>query len=364
MRCSNNFKRLLLFMIVLPFCSSSDTLGSTVSRITYPGTNTLVSAGKWFELGFFSPNRISNSRSYVGIWCYRSDTLIVAWVANRSAPVVGGTASFGLLNGDLQLWNDGQLIWSTNATSSNSSTRFAKLLDTGNLVLTEDDGSNSPLWQSFDLPTNTFLPGMRMTDDFKLTSWASQDDPKEGNFTFRRDQEGDTRDYDVIRGVTPYWKSGVYGNFIPPDRMFQVISSLLSKSTTDNQSLAENYWLVMNNDGQIQYFKQVNESKPFWFQPASRCSVFNACPKFQSCNDKNGNKTMCKCLPGFKLRSGGCLGKSQMFERTSDFLSLKMMKTGNPGIQTVGRPQGAMQAKVHRRWKMPGLLLLVRGASA
>ncbi|KAL3754547.1 hypothetical protein ACJRO7_001742 [Eucalyptus globulus] len=171
---------------------------------------------------------------------------------------------------------------------------------------------------------------MRMTDDFKLTSWASQDDPKEGNFTFRRDQEGDTSDYDVIQGVTPYWKSGVYGNFIPPDRMFQVISSLLSKSTTDNQSLAENYRLVMNYDGQIQYFKQVNESKPFWFQPASQCSVFNACPKFQSCNDKNGNKTMCKCLPGFELRSGGCLRKSQMFERTSDFLSLKMMKTGNP----------------------------------
>ncbi|KAK3445981.1 hypothetical protein EUGRSUZ_A01747 [Eucalyptus grandis] len=343
MRCSNDFRRLLLFMIVLPFCSSSnDTLRGTGRKITYPGgpgPNTLVSAGKRFELGFFSPNRISNSRRYVGIWYHGSDPLIIVWVANRNAPVVGRTASFGLLNGDLQLWNDGQPIWSTNATSSSSSTRFAKLLDTGNLVLMEDDGSKSILWQSFDQPTNTFLLWMRMTNDFKLTSWASQDDPKEGNFTFRRDQEGDTSKYEVIHNLSPYWKSGVFGKFIRADEMFEVISFLLSNFTTTTgqrlppKTIIDEYSsarLVMNHDGQIQYFKRGDGSKPVWSQPAGRCGLFNACSKFQSCNDKNGNGTMCRCLPGFELRPGGCLRKSPICGKNNTFLSLKMMKIGNP----------------------------------
>ncbi|KAI6697444.1 hypothetical protein NL676_017563 [Syzygium grande] len=341
MRRSDDYKCLLLCVIVLPFCSSRDTL-STVSRITYPGGAplvSLVSAGKQFELGFFSPNGSSNLRRYVGIWYYRSDPRIIVWVANRDVPLVGRTASFGLLDGDLQLWNDGQPIWSTNVTGSSYSTRFAKLLDTGNLVLMEDDGTESIVWQSFDNPTNTFLPGMRMTDDFKLTSWASQDDPKEGNFTFQRDQAGDASKYKVMQNQHPYWKSGVYGKFIQADVMFDFISYLLSMTATSPPARTSNNYsngrLVMNYDGHIQYFIRGDGSKPVWSQPRGRCGVFNACNKFQSCNDKNGNETMCKCLPGFELHPGGCFRKSQLCEKNiSTFLSLKMMKAKNPDYQS------------------------------
>ncbi|KAF8043177.1 hypothetical protein BT93_A1501 [Corymbia citriodora subsp. variegata] len=354
MRCSNNFECLLLFIIVLPFCSSSDTLpGSTGSRITYPGSLTLVSAGKQFELGFFSPNRSSNSRSYVGIWYYKSDPLIVVWVANRNLPLVGRTASFGLLNGNLCLWNDGRSIWCTDAISSNSSTRFAKLLDTGNLVLMEDDGSEGTLWQSFLQPTDTFLPGMQMTDDFKLTSWASYEDPKEGNFTFRMDQEGGNSNYYVIRDQSPYWKSGVNGKLIEADEIWDAISSLLSNFTTGSPTLRKdikNTRLVMNYDGQIQYFQPGHGSKPIWFQPVDRCSEFSVCGKYGSCNDKNSIETMCRCLPGFEPEqldnwnlgefSGGCLRKSSICEKNSNdsahhFLSLKMMRVGRPSVPPI-----------------------------
>ncbi|XP_018730893.2 G-type lectin S-receptor-like serine/threonine-protein kinase At4g03230 isoform X1 [Eucalyptus grandis] len=343
MRRSNKFTCLLLSVIVLPFCSSSDTItASTVSRITYQGNDTLVSAGKQFELGFFKPNGSSDSRTYVGIWYYRSNPRIIVWVANRDGPLVGRTGSFGLMDGNLQLWDEGRPIWWTNVTSSSSLTRFAKLLDTGNLVLMEDDGSESISWRSFDNPTDTFLPGMRMTEDFKLTSWASQDDPEPGNFMFRRDQEGDPSKYEVIRNLSPYWKSGVYGKFIQADEVFDSISVLLSNFTTTtipsgayqrivNESSKAR--LVMNYDGQIQYFRRGNGSTPVWSQPMGRCSEFIACNKFQSCNGMNSNETMCRCLPGFELHPGGCQRKSPLCGKNSTFLILKMMKAGNPDNQ-------------------------------
>ncbi|KAL3754548.1 hypothetical protein ACJRO7_001743 [Eucalyptus globulus] len=363
MRRSNYFTCLLLSWMFLPSCLSRDTIAG--GTITYPGGTTLVSAGKRFELGFFSPNGTSDSRRYVGIWYYGSDPPIVVWVANRDNPIVRGNASFDLVDGNLKVSNEGQAIWSTDASSS--STRLAKLLDSGNLVLIE--GQNK-VWQSFHDPTDTFLPGMLMTENFMLTSWASQDDPRRGSFTFQMDQQGGNNNYDVIQNqnLSSYWKSGVYGKFIQADQMLDVISFLLSNFTTgptlppagtSPASAYENItWpsfnkynnsrLVMNYNGRIQYFRRGNGSKPVWFEPASRCSVFSVCGQFGGCNDKNGNKTMCRCLPGFEPVqpdnwnsgdfSGGCLRKSSICVKNSDdgahdFLSLKMMKARTPDMQ-------------------------------
>ncbi|KAK3445979.1 hypothetical protein EUGRSUZ_A01745, partial [Eucalyptus grandis] len=295
---------------------------------------TLVSAGKRFELGFFSPDGISDSRRYIGIWYYGSDPPIIVWVANRDDPLVSPTASFGLVDGNLKLCNEGRAIQLTH----------------GNLVLIEDDGRERILWQSFDHPTDTFLPGMLMSENLMLTSWASQDDPKQGNFTFQMDQEGGSNNYDVIQELSPYWKSGVYGKFIQADQMLDVISFLLSNFTTGatttsppagtistlaykniTQPSDDNYnnsRLVMNYDGRIQYLRQGNGSKLVWFEPASQCSVLSACGKFGSCNDKNGNKTMCRCLAGKSLI---CAKNSD--DSAHDFLSLKMMRAGKPDVQ-------------------------------
>lgn len=38
-----------------------------------------------------------------------------------------------------------------------------------------------------------------------------------------------------------------------------------------------------------------------WVKPRDRCSVFNVCGNFGSCNSKHDS--MCKCLPGFKPHS-------------------------------------------------------------
>ncbi|KAF8043099.1 LOW QUALITY PROTEIN: hypothetical protein BT93_A1446 [Corymbia citriodora subsp. variegata] len=341
MRRSNNFTCLLLSVMFLPACLSRDT----ITAVTYPGETTLVSAGERFELGFFSPNGISDPRRYIGIWYYGSDPRIIVWVANRDNPLISPTASFGLVDGNLKLRNGERAIPLTDVEGSSSSTQLAKLLDSGNLVLIEDDGSERILWQSFDHPTDTFLPGMLMNESFVLTSWASPHDPKQGNFTFKMDQEGGNNNYDVLlQNGSPHWKSGVYGKFKQADQMLDVISFLLSNFTAVTAAasplartsppspyknitrpLDDNYnksRLVMNYDGKIQYFRQGNGSTPVWFKPASQCSVFSACGKFGICNDKNGYKTMCRKLPI-------CTNDNS----APDFLSFEMMRAGMPDVQ-------------------------------
>ena len=61
---------------------------------------------------------------------------------------------------------------------------IAKLLDSGNLVLMDgsDGNTDSYIWQSFENPADTLLPGMKLGWDVKtglhlfLTSWKSGDD--------------------------------------------------------------------------------------------------------------------------------------------------------------------------------------------
>lgn len=153
------------------------------------GTSTIISAGGAFEMGFFSPG---NSKSrYLGIWYKKIANGTVAWVANRNTPLsdTSGVLRFGY-NGNLVLTGgESKLIWSSNSSKSDADL-VVQLLDTGNLVIryANDSYPDNYLWQSFDYPGDSILPGMKFGWDLvnrfnrQLTSWKSLDDPSTGNF--------------------------------------------------------------------------------------------------------------------------------------------------------------------------------------
>ncbi|KAF0917171.1 hypothetical protein E2562_016967 [Oryza meyeriana var. granulata] len=69
----------------------------------------------------------------------------------------------------------------------------ATILDTGNLVLSSMTNPSSYTWQSFDAPTDTWLPEMRIglsTTNQSLISWKSNDDPAMGDYTLGMDPAG------------------------------------------------------------------------------------------------------------------------------------------------------------------------------
>ncbi|KAK7833552.1 g-type lectin s-receptor-like serine/threonine-protein kinase [Quercus suber] len=66
---------------------------------------------------------------------------------------------------------------------------------------------------------------MKMSATMSLTSWASQADPAQGDFTFRQDQDQENQ-YIVEKLTSPYWRSGVSGSLFNSDNIF-LVSSLL-----------------------------------------------------------------------------------------------------------------------------------------
>ncbi|KAJ1383776.1 putative serine/threonine-protein kinase [Sesbania bispinosa] len=186
----------LIFFTFIRACSSLDFI---VPGQTVPDGYYLVSGGGTFELGFFSPGK-SKSR-YLGIWYKNISPLTVVWVANRETPL-SDTRGVLKLNhhGVLLLVNStNNTIWSSNFTSSRTAAEkpIAQLLNSGNLVVRDgNDSEGNFIWQSFDYPCDTLLPGMKLGwDKVKglnrfLSSWRSPEDPGQGEHVLQIDRRG------------------------------------------------------------------------------------------------------------------------------------------------------------------------------
>ncbi|KAF3576511.1 hypothetical protein DY000_02035688 [Brassica cretica] len=182
---------LVLVFILFRLARSMDisTLSSSES-LTISSNRTLVSPGGVFELGFFKPS--ARSRWYLGIWYKKVTEKTYAWVANRDNPLLTSTGTLEISRNNLVLiGQSNKTVWSTSLPIGDAPV-IAELLSNGNFVLRHSDPSKL-LWQSFDFPTDTLLPEMKLGYDLKtrrnrfLTEWRAQDDPTSGNFTFKLD---------------------------------------------------------------------------------------------------------------------------------------------------------------------------------
>ncbi|KAH7532964.1 hypothetical protein FEM48_Zijuj04G0079200 [Ziziphus jujuba var. spinosa] len=202
-----------------------------------------------------------------------------------------------------------------------SSFKAAVLQDNGNFVL--KDGSNSPriLWQSFEHPTNTWLPGCKfgynnMTKtNQRLVSWKNSEDPSPGLYTLELDTSSST--YKILWNRSKnYWNSGPWNG-----RIFDTVPEMNSNPIfefTYITNINESYFIyyvkgnstkypraVMDVSGQL---KQLNwlptkQWNAFWSQPRQQCEVPYFCGAYGICNEMS--LPFCNCLMGFepKLKS-------------------------------------------------------------
>ncbi|XLU26881.1 G-type lectin S-receptor-like serine/threonine-protein kinase At4g27290 isoform X2 [Arachis ipaensis] len=184
------FPLFLLCFSLMHDAAISSTIESISTTQSLTDGDTMVSAGGTFAVGFLSIPEGSKNR-YLGIWYNKVPSNTVAWIANRNAPLNDSSGVLKITaNGTLALHtHNDTIIWHSNS-SEFAQRPVAVLLDSGNLVVKED-GSNdddlkSFIWQSFDYPYDTLLPGMKLGSDLTtgltryLTSPISSDDPSEG----------------------------------------------------------------------------------------------------------------------------------------------------------------------------------------
>jgi hypothetical protein len=148
--------------------------------------------------------RPSSTWLYLGGTTYTYD---IVWVANREHPFPNSSAVLTFNQDGNLVISDGSLLYVVTNTSGGNDT-YAKLLDTGNLILT--NRASHILWQSFDHPTDTLLPGMKIKagkTGWPLTSWQSDADPAPGLFSLQ--YLGSRKELVLMKGSQQYWSSPV-----------------------------------------------------------------------------------------------------------------------------------------------------------
>ncbi|KAL9463409.1 hypothetical protein AB3S75_001256 [Citrus x aurantiifolia] len=195
---TNNNRTLLSFisflLVLLPGLCYCQTDKLQQGQVLKDGEE-LVSAYGNFRLGFFSPSGTRNR--YLAIYYKKPRDRILdalfnclmensigdvsmqsynqaikprpVWIANRDTPVLRNESASLIIDstdGNLKILRNGKSPIEISSVRRAGNTTRATLLKNGNLVLYEmnSDGLSirRELWQSFDYPTDTLLPGMKL----------------------------------------------------------------------------------------------------------------------------------------------------------------------------------------------------------
>ncbi|ONK65695.1 uncharacterized protein A4U43_C07F39740 [Asparagus officinalis] len=195
----------------------------------------------------------------------------------------------------------------------------AQLLDGGNFVVRDSQitDSNSFAWQSFDHPTDTLIPGMKLGWNLtsglnrNLTAWSSSTDPSPGNYTLALDLRGDPQVM-LWNGHSLRWRSGPwtglqFSSNLPVTLTYTGIFSYhfvnnkeevyYSTGVVNNSTITR---LVVNPQGVAERYIWLDEPRVwnrFWYNPSGPCDGYDACGPYGSCDPKGS--PMCSCLQGF-----------------------------------------------------------------
>ncbi|GFP83944.1 receptor-like serine/threonine-protein kinase sd1-8 [Phtheirospermum japonicum] len=349
---------------LLPLPTLSTNLISPTQFLT--GDQVLVSSQQEFELGFFPSN--NNNSWYIGICYTKISEKTVVWVANRDSPLrnPSGILKISPDDGNLVLVDQKgeKPVWSTRFSGRAENT-VAELLDSGNFVLRRenDESPENYLWQSFDYPTDTLLPGMKLGWDSKtglnrfLTSWKSPGDPSTGDYSFRLNTSGFPEIYLMDKQAIDY-RSGPWNGLrfsgVPEMKASPLISFIfmmgpdeISYSFKLNEKSVYSR-LVMKPNGELQRLTWIPTSgiwNLFWYAPKDQCDDYRECGVYGIC-DTNASP-VCKCMKGFgprnpqawSLRDGsdGCFRERRLDCDTDGFLKMTHVKLPESGAAFVDR---------------------------
>ncbi|KAB1215268.1 hypothetical protein CJ030_MR4G027351 [Morella rubra] len=245
---------------------------------------TLVSKEGSFELGFFRPG--SSTNRYLGI-CQNK-----------------------------------KVIWSTSPPRQQSQNLLLQLLDSGNLVL-RDERSDNPedyVWQSFDYPSDTLLPGMKHGWDLRrglnrrLTSWRNWEDPSPGDFTFEIQLHNYPEGY-IWKGSKIFFRSGPWNGIgtsgspsLKQNSIYQFTfvtneDEVYFLYTLKNKSVITRV-VINQSDTPFERFTWVDTEK-IWnlysTLPKDLCDSYALCGAYGNCIISDS--PVCQCLKGFRPKS-------------------------------------------------------------
>ncbi|WJX87543.1 hypothetical protein P8452_69724 [Trifolium repens] len=267
-------------------------------------SDTVVSNGGSYELGFFTRSKDNSTKYYIGIWFKKVPNDKIVWVANRdhAFQTTSPELTINPADGNIVVV-DGQITYHvTNFTDNNNNSTYMALFDSGNLRL-QNNSNHAILWDSFGNPTDTILAGndLMLGNSWSINSWASADDPSPGQFTLKYDavfHRLTINSRPIHRAGLEWNKKGYY--------------SLLDDS---------NSRLVLEVSGDLNY-QYWSEENMRWdsVQSYSMCRNNITCGVFSLCDPQALDP--CHCMKGFEpvdgslrydgRRYAGCVRKTEL----------------------------------------------------
>ncbi|CAM6013028.1 unnamed protein product, partial [Sphagnum balticum] len=360
---------LLLFLLSL----TSELLGGGVSSLSLSGSinvsQTLVSPQNVFQLGFYSLQQ-SNTNSAGGadaapaeyslaIWYSQVVPTTLVWMASRDVNLSSSAylelSAYGVLRLFLSAQNY-QAVWQSSNIEPTTTT--VKLEDTGNFVL-KDAATNTILWQSFDTPTDTLLPGQNFSANMNtslLISRKAADDWSSGYYqcdwayihgtdmpqslalswtgasipNWNRSSWSSTSVSDRNATVYPYWWFDAY----PADYAYlgangtnlylgNASGEWANLTSTSDQGQGAFTRMTLDRDGGFRLYSFAAGSTGWVVEGnliSDPCKVFATCGAFAICDSNDSYPTYlstCTCPNGFEPISStdahqGCTADMQL----------------------------------------------------
>ncbi|KAJ9704012.1 hypothetical protein PVL29_005342 [Vitis rotundifolia] len=317
----------LLLLLLSAFCvaAAAQQRGSNISRgssLTPTSNSFWLSPNRLYAFGFYK----QGDGYYVGIFLNGIPQKTVVWTAIRDDSPVPSTATLHFTSeGRLRLQTQGQQKEIANSASASS----ASMLDSGNFVLYNSDGDI--VWRSFDLPTDTLLPGQRLSAGKELFSSVSETNPSTGMFRLKMQNNGNLVQYPVKTPDAPtyaYYTSDTGG---VGDNVALLLDGgghlyLLNTNGSNILNITDGgydngnlYLLRIDPDGIFKLYSHDLDQNGSWSilwrssndkcAPKGLCGVNGFCILLDDRPD-------CKCLPGFDFVvasnwSSGCIRNFQ-----------------------------------------------------
>ncbi|KAL1166331.1 hypothetical protein V6Z11_A06G189900 [Gossypium hirsutum] len=223
---------------------------------------------------------------YLGIRMKNVPTKDIVWIANRDLPFSGSSMILTINEDGYLVIVNGRTSYRVSDDPLSSQNMSATLLDSGNL--------------SFDYPSNTFLPGMKLGYNNKtgkvwsLTSWLDEEDPNNGEFELKMDPKKSNGVF-LMKGKGFTLIPEMTLNYIFNYTMYSDENQRIFSYSLYNSSIITRF--IIDIDGHMREFVQF-------------CDILNSCGPFSCCNEDTGS---CQCLPGFypsekqQGQDGGCM---------------------------------------------------------